>query len=251
VARPSGQQARIPACLRQGTSIFANLKSEICNMKLSLYEFAGLHILMPAIHDGPADAGRRLSRYWYRENRCQVRIGWQKQNQCNLRNLRLKNSCLCVFVAINPFNLRNPRLINDLQLRKITYEKINLFLQNKANFRKSQVSLKLYITMGYAKWTLGQIGKTNPNEPKRTQNKPKFKKVEMNVTYIIKKDYENISNWAICENEAKTNPISEAKMTAAATNRKTWKTKAEYSTIAMKSLKTMNEEKNEQPRTYL
>jgi hypothetical protein len=34
-------------------------------------------------------------------------------------------------------------------------------------------------------------------------------------------------------------------MTAAATNRKTWKTKADYSTIAMQSLKTMNEEKHE------
>ena len=34
-------------------------------------------------------------------------------------------------------------------------------------------------------------------------------------------------------------------MTAAATNRKTWKTKAKYCTIAMQSLKTMNEEKHE------
>jgi len=42
--------------------------------------FAGLHILMRAILDGPADVGRRLCRYWYRESRCQVRTGWQKQN---------------------------------------------------------------------------------------------------------------------------------------------------------------------------
>ena len=40
--------------------------------------FAGLHILMRAIPDGPKDAGRRLHRYWYRERRCQVRTGWQK-----------------------------------------------------------------------------------------------------------------------------------------------------------------------------
>jgi len=39
--------------------------------------FAGLHYLMRAIPDGPADAGRRLHRYWYRESHCQVRIGWQ------------------------------------------------------------------------------------------------------------------------------------------------------------------------------
>ncbi|MHC4110888.1 MAG: peptide chain release factor N(5)-glutamine methyltransferase [Planctomycetota bacterium] len=46
------------------------------------------------------------------------------------------------------------------------------------------------------KWTIGQVGKTNPNEPK-------FKKDEMNVTSIKTKDYENISNWAICENKPK------------------------------------------------
>ena len=39
--------------------------------------FAGLHILMLAIPDGPADAGRRLRRCLYRESRCQVRTGWQ------------------------------------------------------------------------------------------------------------------------------------------------------------------------------
>ncbi len=33
---------------------------------------------MRDIPDGPADAGRRLHRYWYRESRCQVRTGWQK-----------------------------------------------------------------------------------------------------------------------------------------------------------------------------
>ncbi len=30
----------------------------------------------------------------------------------------------------------------------------------------------------------------------------------MNVTSYITKDYENMSNWAICENEPKTNPIN-------------------------------------------
>ena len=42
--------------------------------------FASLHILMRAIPDGPADAGRRLHRYWYRESRYQVPTGWQIQN---------------------------------------------------------------------------------------------------------------------------------------------------------------------------
>ncbi|MHC4458326.1 MAG: hypothetical protein ACYS0I_14815, partial [Planctomycetota bacterium] len=60
------------------------------------------------------------------------------------------------------------------------------------------------------KWTLGQLGKTNPNEPKtnpkRTQNEPKLRKAKMNVTSIITKGYENISNWVIYENEPKTDP---------------------------------------------
>jgi len=50
-------------------------------------------------------------------------------------------------------------------------------------------------------------GKRTQNEPKRTQNEPNFKKAKMNVTSIITKAYKNISNWAICENEPKTNPI--------------------------------------------
>jgi len=29
----------------------------------------------------------------------------------------------------------------------------------------------------------------------------------MNVNQVLTKDYENMSNWAICENEPKTNPI--------------------------------------------
>jgi len=111
----------------------------------------------------------------------------------NLRNLcprypRLKNSCLGAFVAINPFNQRNPRLINDLRLRKITYEIINLFLQNEPNFRKSQVNISDYMTRDYEQmdtWSSGKNEpKTNPNEPKtnpivanktpiRTQFKPK------------------------------------------------------------------------------
>ena len=37
----------------------------------------------------------------------------------------------------------------------------------------------------------------------------------MNVTSIITTDYENMSNWAICENEPKTNPNFETTKTNA------------------------------------
>jgi hypothetical protein len=69
---------------------------------------------------------------------------------------------------------RNPRLINDLQLRKITYEKINLFLQNEPNFTKSQVNVSIFITREYVQMDTWSIRKNEPKtNPKRTQTNPK------------------------------------------------------------------------------
>ena len=63
------------------------------------------------------------------------------------------------------------------------------------------------LTKDYEKRTLGERGKkqsqTNPNEPKTNPNEPNYKKTKMNVTSYITKEYENKSNWAICENEPK------------------------------------------------
>ena len=52
-------------------------------------------------------------------------------------------------------------------------------------------------------------------------------------------------NNELITNKPKQTQFQRQKMAAEATNRNTWKTKAEYSTIAMQSLKTMNEEKYE------
>jgi len=75
----------------------------------------------------------------------------------------------CAFLWLkNPFNQRNPRLINDLHAFGIftTVEEslqINLFMQNKAKFRKSQMNVNNYITVDYDKKTLGENEpKTNP-----------------------------------------------------------------------------------------
>ncbi len=38
------------------------------------------------------------------------------------------------------------------------------------------------------------------------QNKPNFRKSQMNVNKVLTKDYENNSNWTLGENEPKTNP---------------------------------------------
>jgi hypothetical protein len=144
--------------------------------------FAGLHILMRAITDGPADAGRRLGRYWYRESRCKVRIGWKK----TLCSLWLYSSCSSCLRREKICEISvNPRLINDLRLRKFTYEIINLFLQNEPNFRKSQVNITDLLTREYGKmdtWSVRKNkAKTKPiqsqykpnSNPIRTQNKPK------------------------------------------------------------------------------
>jgi hypothetical protein len=101
-----------------------------------------------------------------------------KQNQCNLRNLRLKNSCLCVFCAFlwlkNPFNQRNPRLINDLRACKKLYNckdtftdvmsalQIRLFMQNKANFRKVKLNVNNVLTKDYDQLDTWSIRKTKP-----------------------------------------------------------------------------------------
>ena len=53
-------------------------------------------------------------------------------------------------------------------------------------------------------WSRGKKqSQTNPN-------KAKLKKAKINVFPLLTKDYENISNWAICENEpnqSQTNPM--------------------------------------------
>jgi len=66
------------------------------------------------------------------------------------------------------------------------------------------------------KWTLGGVGKTNPkrtqnepnsnpNEPNsnpiQTQYKPNLLDFQMNVSYIITEDYENMSNCTLAENK--------------------------------------------------
>jgi len=41
------------------------------------------------------------------------------------------------------------------------------------------------------------------------QNKPNFRKSQMNLNFYSQMAYENKSNWTLSENKAKTNPISE------------------------------------------
>jgi len=46
------------------------------------------------------------------------------------------------------------------------------------------------------------------------QNKPNFRKSQMNVSFLYTKDYENISGWTLGENKPNSNPISNRKSEA-------------------------------------
>ena len=52
---------------------------------------------------------------------------------------------------------------------------INLFMQNKANFRKSQMNVNKVLIKNYDKMDTWSIRK---NEPKRTQNEPKQTQIQ-------------------------------------------------------------------------
>ncbi len=69
---------------------------------------------------------------------------------------------------------------------------IALFMQNKPNFRKSQMNVNKVLTMDYDNKTLSKRGKNKPNtNPIQTQSNPISEKAKMNVTSIITKGYEN------------------------------------------------------------
>ncbi len=62
----------------------------------------------------------------------------------------------------------------------------NLFMQNKANLRKSQVDVNLYNTMDYEEksdWTLGE------NEPKTNPIKANCRKGKIDAKCVFTKDY--------------------------------------------------------------
>ena len=83
------------------------------------------------------------------------------------------------------------------ELRKITYEIINFFMQNEPNLPENQVNASPVLAKGYEAdivfW---------PKNPKA--NLPD---TQMNVNLYITTDYENKHNWTLGENEPNTNPI--------------------------------------------
>ena len=81
---------------------------------------------------------------------------------------------------------------------------ISSFMQNKANFRKSQMNVNKVLAKDYeniANWALGE------NKPNTKPNKANLLNAQMNVNKVLTKDYENIANWALGQNKPNTKPI--------------------------------------------
>jgi len=72
-----------------------------------------------------------------------------------------------------------PRLIKDLRSTKVYVRKNNLFMQNKANFQKSQMNVSTVITMNYEQRTMNDEIKNKANsKPIQTQFKPNTKPIQ-------------------------------------------------------------------------
>jgi len=67
-------------------------------------------------------------------------------------------------------------------------------MQNKPNFRKSQMNVIIFIQMAYeniANWTLGE------NKPNSNPIKPNFQKAQMNVNLTLTKDYRKKADFIV------------------------------------------------------
>ena len=98
---------------------------------------------------------------------------WPKQNQCNLRNLRLKNSCQFVSIFFVPLCLSgiSTTVERSLQISPV-------YMQNEPNFRKSQMNVNKVLIKDYEKKTLGEHGK---NEPKTNPIKANTNPIKANI----------------------------------------------------------------------
>ena len=71
---------------------------------------------------------------------------------------------------------------------------IDLFMQNKPNFRKSQMNVNIYNTKDYeniSDWTLGQ------NKPNSNPIKPNLRKAKMNVSLYVIEDYRKKDDFSV------------------------------------------------------
>jgi hypothetical protein len=81
---------------------------------------------------------------------------------------------------LGPRNLLNLLLIKGLRLRRITYEKIKLFLQNEPKFRKSQVNVTDLLKRNYEQMDTWSSGKTKPIQSQLKPIKANSKPIKAN-----------------------------------------------------------------------
>ncbi|MFH1882784.1 MAG: hypothetical protein ABIL62_08760, partial [Planctomycetota bacterium] len=87
-----------------------------------------------------------------------------------------------------------------------------LFMQNKPNFRKAQMNANVFITKEYENISDWTLGQNKPNS---NPIKPNFRKAKMNVNSLITKDYRKNDAFVVRKNKPNSNPISKkAKMNA-------------------------------------
>jgi len=144
-----------------------------------------------------------------------------KTSMISVNPVILSISSLCPSCASwlqNPFDQRNPRLINDLRLCDGLYNcrriitnvvsalQIQLFMQNEPNFRKSQINVTVFITMNYDQMDTWSIRK---NEPNTNPNEPKTNPILANKTPIRSQNEPNSNPIypVVASGEAGTNPI--------------------------------------------
>ena len=70
-------------------------------------------------------------------------------------------------LIINHCSLRPPKSSIQPKLSTI----LDLFMQNKANFKKVKFYVSKEMKKNYEKWTLGEVGKTKPNKANSKPNK--------------------------------------------------------------------------------
>jgi hypothetical protein len=112
-----------------------------------------------------------------------------------------------------------------LHLSRTLYKSI-LFMQNKPNFRKSQMNANTFSKMTYenkSNWTLGQ------NKPNSNPIKPNLKRAQMNINSLITKDYRKKDAFASQKNKPNSNPIfSKPKMNANAFSQKDYENESAF-----------------------
>ena len=74
-----------------------------------------------------------------------------------------------------------------------------LFMQNKPNFRKNQMNVSILLQKAYENKRNWTLGKNKPNS---NPNKPNLRKAKMNVNSFITKDYRKKDDFLVRINKA-------------------------------------------------